>query len=144
MQGAVGFLIFFSTTNLTGNLPVKKLKSVKIWQNCGDESEAPVFGPPCGVRSGRCSGPAQTWFICTAGSRTCMRVEAVANSVWHVSAALWTWCTLGDPPDRRPSWRQPTSVHGRSDTQRTWAENYNKRHYIFFLSCIRHFADFKP
>ena len=36
------------TANLPGNLPVKKnLKSVKTWQNCGHESVAPFFGPPC-------------------------------------------------------------------------------------------------
>ena len=36
------------TANLPGNLPVIKIcKSVKIWQNYGHESVAPLFGPPC-------------------------------------------------------------------------------------------------
>ena len=35
------------TANLPRNLPVKKfLKSVTVWQNYGDESVAPFFGPP--------------------------------------------------------------------------------------------------
>ena len=33
--------------NLSRNLPVKKLKSVKIWQNYGHESWPHFFGPPC-------------------------------------------------------------------------------------------------
>ena len=35
------------TTNLLRNLPVIFLKSVKIWQNYGHDSVAPLFGPPC-------------------------------------------------------------------------------------------------
>ena len=35
------------TANLLMNLPVNFLKSVKIWQNYGHESVAPLFGPPC-------------------------------------------------------------------------------------------------
>ena len=36
------------TANLPRNLPVKKIhKSVKNLQNCGHESVAPFFGPPC-------------------------------------------------------------------------------------------------
>ena len=38
------------TTNLPRNLLVTKIKSVKIWQNYGRESVAPLFGPPCTQR----------------------------------------------------------------------------------------------
>jgi len=41
MLGAVGFFYIRLTTNLPRNLPVKN--SVKIWQNYGQESVAPLF-----------------------------------------------------------------------------------------------------
>jgi len=35
------------TANLLKNLPVNFFEPVKIWQNYGHESVAPLFGPPC-------------------------------------------------------------------------------------------------
>jgi len=39
------------TTSLLRSLPVIFFKSVKIWQNYGHESVAPLFGPPCRLQT---------------------------------------------------------------------------------------------
>jgi len=49
VQGAVGFLIPFNC-KFTTESSSKKLKSVKIWQNYGQESVAPLFWPTLYMR----------------------------------------------------------------------------------------------
>jgi len=49
------FNIFHLTTNLPRNFQWIFFKSVRITENCGHKSLAPLFGPPCTVAFSHCS-----------------------------------------------------------------------------------------